>query len=145
MPVIRRGLRWQKASNSEARSRALHAPTSRRKRSPHRAPGYRRDPFRLRAKSLPERRDDFRIRLLLPFRASRLTKRPQRKAIPSMMRQARNRNCCFACRNRGRHAPRRGADREAKEKAHRRNGRTSRKMTPKAAQAAGGSGLCLDE
>lgn len=23
-----------------------------------------------------------------------------------MMRQARNRNCCFACRNRGRHAPR---------------------------------------
>ena len=28
----------------------------------------------------------------------------------------------------------RGADREAKEKAHRRNGRTSRKMTPKAAQ-----------
>lgn len=31
----------------------------------------------------------------------------------------------------------RGADREAKEKAHRRNGRTSRKMTPKAAQAAG--------
>lgn len=39
----------------------------------------------------------------------------------------------------------RGADREAKEKAHKRNGRTSRKMTPKAAQAAGGSGLCLDE
>ena len=55
----------------------------------------------------------------------------------------------------------RGADREAKEKAKSRGGsggegegaqaptsankRTSRKMAPKAAQAAGGSGLCLDE
>ena len=54
----------KKASNSEARSRALHAPTSRRKHSPYRAPGYRRARFRLHAKSLPERRDDFRIRLL---------------------------------------------------------------------------------
>ena len=79
----------------------------------------------------------------LPFRASRLTKAAAKEGNPEHDAPSKEPKLLFRMQK-PRKACSEGEGRTERRR-RRRNGRTSRKMTPKAAQAAGGSGLCLDE
>lgn len=135
-------------------TRRRHAENARR--TEHQVTGE--TPFAFARKACPRDGMISEFGCFLPFRASRLTKAPTKEGNPEhdapskepkrLFRMQKPRKACSEGEGRTERRRRRrsrGADREAKAKAHRRNGRTSRKMTPKAAQAAGGSGLCLDE
>lgn len=72
----------KKASNSEARSRALHAPTSRRNacRTEHQVTGE--PAFAFTRKACPRDGMISEFGCFLPFRASRLTKAPAKEGNP---------------------------------------------------------------
>lgn len=82
----------------------------------------------------------------LPFRASRLTKAAAKEGNPEHDAPSKEPKRLFRMQK-PRKACSEGEGRTERRRRRRKgaNGRTSRKMTPKAAQAAGGSGLCLDE
>ena len=133
----------KKASNSEARSRALHAPTSRRKRSPHRAPGYRRDPFAFARKVCPKDGMISEFGCFLPFRASRLTKAPAKEGNPEHDAPSKEPKLLFRMQK-PRKACSEGEGRTERRRRRRTGATGARraKMTPKAAQAAGGKAAC---
>lgn len=83
-------------------TRRRHAENARR--TEHQVTGE--TPFAFARKVCPKDGMISEFGCFLPFRASRLTKAPAKEGNPEHDAQARNRNCCFACRNRGRHAPR---------------------------------------